>query len=48
MTTRHNIPETAGKFLRHGKPHHALAAVVALAIMHSIAAVAVAVAIVSI
>lgn len=40
MTTPHYIPETTRLFLTRQRPHHALAAVVALAIMRSIVAVA--------
>jgi hypothetical protein len=40
MTDPHYIPETARLFLIRQRPHHALAAVVALAIMRSVIAVA--------
>lgn len=40
MATPHYIPETARLFLIRQRPHHALAAVIALAIMRSVVAVA--------
>ena len=40
MTHPHYIPETARLFLIRKRPHHALAAVVALAIMRSLVALA--------
>lgn len=39
MTRPHHIPETARLFLNQKRPHHALAAVVVLAIMQSAAAI---------
>lgn len=40
MATPDYIPETARLFLTKQRPHHALAAVVALAIMRSVVAIA--------
>lgn len=36
MTDPHYIPETARLFLTKHRPHHALAAVIALAIMRAV------------